>query len=62
MRGNRPARPAAWIMVVTLIAAIRPGLQGILITAVAIAVFIVAMVLLPKVKPEENKPAPAANA
>lgn len=48
--------PAAWIMVVTLIAAIRPGLQGILITSVAIAVFIVAMVLLPKVQSEEKSP------
>lgn len=53
--------PAAWIMVVTLIAAIRPGLQGILITAAAIAVFIVAMVLLPRIKPEAAQPAPSVN-
>jgi hypothetical protein len=42
--------PAAAILVVTLIAAIHTRLQGILITVVGMAMFIVAMVLIPRMK------------
>ena len=49
--------PAAAILSVTLLAATRPRLQGILITAVGLALFIGAMALLPRIKPA----APAAS-
>ena len=42
--------PAAAILAVTLLAAVRPRLQGILITATSIALFIFAMVLMPRLK------------
>jgi hypothetical protein len=42
--------PATAILAVTLVAAIHPRLQGILITGVALALFIVAMLLIPKLK------------
>jgi hypothetical protein len=42
--------PAAAILGLTLIAAIHPRLQGILITGTGIAFFIVAMVLMPRLK------------
>ena len=42
--------PAAAILVVTLIAAIHTRLQGILITVVGMAMFIVAMLLIPRMK------------
>jgi prepilin-type N-terminal cleavage/methylation domain-containing protein len=42
--------PAATIMALTLVAAIYPRLQGILITCVGIALFIVAMLLIPKIQ------------
>ena len=42
--------PAAAIIAATLLAAIHTRLQGILITGVTIAVFIVAMVLIPRLK------------
>jgi hypothetical protein len=49
--------PATLILAVTLVAAIHPRLQGILITGTGIAVFVVAMLLLPRLKQER---APAA--
>jgi prepilin-type N-terminal cleavage/methylation domain-containing protein len=42
--------PAVAILVVTLMAALHPKLQGMLITAVGIALFIVAMLLIPRFK------------
>jgi hypothetical protein len=42
--------PAAAILAVTLLAAVRPRLQGILITATGIAFFIFAMLLMPRLK------------
>src|SRR6266581_741962 len=42
--------PAAAILALTLVAAIHPRLQGILITAAALAFFIVVMVLIPRLK------------
>jgi type II secretory pathway pseudopilin PulG len=45
--------PAIAILAVTLLAAIHPRLQGILITATGIALFIVAMLLIPKLKIEK---------
>lgn len=44
--------PAAVILSVTLVAALDTRLQGLLITAVGMALFVVAMVLLPRVKRE----------
>jgi len=44
--------PAMAILAVTLIAAIHPRLQGILITGVGLALFIVAMLLMPRLKLE----------
>ena len=55
--------PAMAILAVTLTAAIHTRLQGILITAVGIAVFIVAMLLIPRFKhegPSSAEPQPAA--
>lgn len=48
--------PATVILTVTLIAAIHTRLQGIIITGVGIAVFIVAMLLIPKMKREKLLP------
>jgi len=42
--------PATAILAVTLLAAIHPRLQGIIITGVAIALFILAMMLIPRMK------------
>ena len=42
--------PAAVILTVTLIAAIHTQVQGILITSTGIAIFIVAMLLIPRLK------------
>lgn len=42
--------PATAILAVTLLAAIHPRLQGILITATGLAVFVVAMLLMPRLK------------
>jgi prepilin-type N-terminal cleavage/methylation domain-containing protein len=42
--------PAAAILAVTLIAAIWPSLQGLLLTALALGFFIVAMMLMPKIR------------
>jgi len=44
--------PAALILSVTLVAALHPRLQGLLITAVGMVLFVVAMVLLPRMKRE----------
>jgi prepilin-type N-terminal cleavage/methylation domain-containing protein len=46
--------PAAIILAVTLLAAIHTRLQGILITAAGIAVFIVAMLLFPRIRRETS--------
>lgn len=51
--------PAAAILAVTMLAATFPKLQGILLTAEAIGVFIVAMILFPKLKFAPLVPAPA---
>jgi hypothetical protein len=40
--------PAALIMTATLVAAVRPQLQGILLTGMALALFLVAMTLAPR--------------
>jgi hypothetical protein len=49
--------PAIAILALTLLAAIHPRLQGILITATGIALFIVAMLLIPRLKlPAIQKP------
>ncbi|MSU58034.1 MAG: prepilin-type N-terminal cleavage/methylation domain-containing protein [Pedosphaera sp.] len=48
--------PATAILAVTLLAAIHPKLQGILITATGIAMFIVAMLLIPRMKREKPLP------
>jgi prepilin-type N-terminal cleavage/methylation domain-containing protein len=45
--------PAIAILALTLLAAIHPRLQGILITATGIALFIVAMLLIPRLKIEK---------
>jgi prepilin-type N-terminal cleavage/methylation domain-containing protein len=49
--------PAAAILAVTLLAAIHTRLQGILITATGIALFIVAMLLIPRLKIQPSTPA-----
>jgi hypothetical protein len=46
--------PATAILAVTLVAATNPRLQGILITGAGIAVFIVAMLLMPRLKQERS--------
>src|ERR1051325_6913220 len=48
--------PAALMLAVTLLAATHKQLQGILITSVGMAVFIVAMTLIPRIK--RTTPAP----
>jgi hypothetical protein len=47
--------PAAAILAVTLVAATHTRLQGILITGTGLAVFIVAMLLMPRMKHELQK-------
>ena len=49
--------PATLILTVTLLAAIHTRLQGILMTGVGIAVFVVAMLLIPRFKPDNLGPA-----
>jgi hypothetical protein len=51
--------PAATILTITLIAAIIPRLQGILLTGEALAFFIAAMMLFPKLRKASAAPAPA---
>ena len=50
--------PAAGILVLTLVAAIHTRLQGILITGTAIGFFIVAMLLIPRIKLDHRSGAP----
>jgi prepilin-type N-terminal cleavage/methylation domain-containing protein len=50
--------PATAILTVTLLAALHPHLQGLLITAVGITLFIVAMLLIPRIK-LQTPPRPA---
>jgi hypothetical protein len=47
--------PAAAIMTITLVAAVWPSLQGILLTAEALGFFITAMMLMPKVNAAANR-------
>jgi hypothetical protein len=52
------ALPAALVMATTLAAAVRPHLQGLLLTCEAMGFFILAMVLMPKTKtPAPREPA-----
>ena len=51
--------PAAAIMTVTLLAAVIPRLQGVLLTAEALGFFVVAMMLFPKLRIGTSAPAPA---
>src|SRR5262249_50016769 len=44
--------PAAAILALTLVAAIHPRLQGILVTVAGIGIFILAMLLIPRMKLE----------
>lgn len=46
----RTLLPAVLILIVTLVAALHPRLQGLLITSTGLALFIVAMLLVPKMK------------
>jgi hypothetical protein len=48
--------PGAAIMAVALVAAIHPRLQGILITGMGMVVFIVAMLLIPRLRGENPLP------
>ena len=50
------ALPAALIMATTLAAAVKPHLQGLLLTCEAMGFFILAMVLMPKTQPVEIPP------
>jgi hypothetical protein len=43
--------PAVVILSLTLTAAVRPGLQGILLTALGLGLFTLAMVLAPRLVP-----------
>jgi prepilin-type N-terminal cleavage/methylation domain-containing protein len=47
--------PATTILTVTLVAAIHPRLQGLLITGTAVVIFIVAMLLLPRLQEELSR-------
>jgi prepilin-type N-terminal cleavage/methylation domain-containing protein len=49
--------PAAGILAITIMAAIQTRLQGILITGTGFAMFIVAMLLIPRLKHEKTLPA-----
>jgi hypothetical protein len=46
--------PAAAIMAITLAAAVWPNLQGMLLTVLALGLFIAAMLLIPKITPGSN--------
>jgi hypothetical protein len=43
--------PAAAILALTLVAAVWPHLQGILLTAEGLAFFLIAMLLMPRLRP-----------
>lgn len=49
--------PAGVTMAVTLLAAVKPNLQGILLTSISISLFIVAMTLAPRLRQDEPVPA-----
>jgi drug/metabolite transporter (DMT)-like permease len=49
--------PAIAILAMTLVAAIHPRLQGILMTIAGIAVFVLAMLLIPRFKRDQSGPA-----
>jgi competence protein ComGC len=51
--------PAAAIMALTLAAAIRPNLQGILLTGMGLGLFVVAMILAPRLKVLRDRVTPA---
>jgi prepilin-type N-terminal cleavage/methylation domain-containing protein len=51
--------PAVAIMAVTLVGVIWPSLQGILLTIEAIAFFVTAMMLIPRIRAASSPPAPA---
>jgi phosphate starvation-inducible membrane PsiE len=52
--------PATAILALTLLTAIHPRLQGIIITAVALGLFILAMMLIPRMRIERGgRPATA---
>jgi hypothetical protein len=48
------ALTGATIMLITLLAAIRPGLQGMLLTAMSLALFVLAMLLAPRLRFERR--------
>jgi prepilin-type N-terminal cleavage/methylation domain-containing protein len=52
--------PAAVILAITLVAAVEPRLQGILLTGEALIFFIVAMMLIPKLRLEITRSTPVA--
>jgi type II secretory pathway pseudopilin PulG len=52
--------PAAAIMTLTLTATIRPQLQGILITSLGLALFVIAMILSPRLRALRQNDQPAA--
>jgi hypothetical protein len=51
--------PAATILAVTLVAAVWSHLQGLLLTAEAMVFFIVAMMLIPRLRAAQPTPAPS---
>lgn len=51
--------PAAAVLTVTIVAAVEKRLQGLLITGTGLVFFIVAMMLIPRLKPAEPSPAKA---
>ena len=50
------ALSGAIIMAITLLAAVRPGLQGILLTAMSLGLFVLAMLLAPRLRFERRMP------
>jgi hypothetical protein len=48
------ALAAAMIMSITLLAAIRPSLQGMLLTAMSLGLFVLAMMLAPRLRIEQR--------
>lgn len=53
----RTLLPASLILTVTLVAALHPRLQGLLITGTGLVMFVVAMMLVPKMKLHHGRPA-----
>jgi len=52
------ALSGAVIMLITLLAAVRPGLQGILLTVMSLALFVLAMLLAPRLRFERRAVTP----